>query len=106
MKKAPLMFLAFSGAIACAASYTKQFGDAGGLVIQYEVVTKKLEVSSMMVANSVSGTLTNTTKLPISCISIDPIVSGATYIMLGLRAISLNAGASQTFSKDGDDPYS
>jgi len=102
MRKASLMLLALSEAIACAASYTKQFGDAGGLLVQYEVVTAKIEVSSIMVENSVSGTLTNTTKLPIRCTTIDPIVSGTTYRMLGLRNVALDAGASQTFSKDGD----
>jgi hypothetical protein len=105
MRKAFLMFLTLSEAIACAASYSKQFGDAGRLLIQYEVVTTKLEISYIMVENSVSGTLTNTTKLPISCTRIDPIVSGTAYMMLGLRSVSLDAEASQKFSNH-DDVYS
>lgn len=102
--------LALSAAIGYAASYTQPFGDAGSLVIQYEV-TGIQETGDLMVqthntfTNTVSGTLTNTTKLPIRCKTIEPVahavahyVSPLVLMNLTLRGINLDAGASQPFS--------
>jgi len=105
MRKASLVagILVFSEAIVCAASYTKQFGDAGGLVIQYEMNTTTPK-NKMLFVNVISGTMTNTTKTTISCRTIEPIVpgfsSGPNFSgQGGLQFGSLEAGGSKTFSQ-------
>jgi hypothetical protein len=89
-------FLVFSEANACAASYTKQFGDAGGLLIQYEMTTTTPK-NKFVFRNIISGTLTNTTKVLIHC-AVSPIVPGYSG-SVGLD-VTLEAGASQTFSRE------
>jgi hypothetical protein len=104
--------LALSAAMSYAASYTQPFGAAGSLVIKYEV-TSIQETGDLLVdshghntfTNTVSGTVTNTTKLPIRCETIEPVahavahyVSALALMKLTLRRINLDAGASQPFS--------
>jgi hypothetical protein len=102
MRKAPLIVLVLFVAIASASTYTKGFGDAGGLVIQYEVVTTKTDFSPSLVNNTVSGTMTNTTRFPIRCGAIYPIVSGTRHEGLGVFNVRLDAEASQAFRQDND----
>jgi hypothetical protein len=107
MKKSPLIagFLVFFEAIGCAASYTKQFGDAGGLLIQYDWswMTSANPTTGSTFTNVISGTLTNTTKLPIRCKTIEPIVPGYSRSRGpgGLEhVVGLDAGALQAFRRE------
>jgi hypothetical protein len=63
-------------------------------------VTANIEPHGIPVRSSVSGTLTNTTKLPIRCTTISPIVSVNTYVTLGLRDVGVYPGVAQKFSID------
>jgi hypothetical protein len=106
MKRTPLIAasLALSAASSCAgSSYTKQFGDAGGLVIQYEVTSAQTgeRMSGLfegeVLRNTVSGTLTNTTRLPVRCTTIRPLIPRLVRSVPVVTA-SLDAGASQPFT--------
>jgi hypothetical protein len=80
-----------------AATYTIPFGEAGGLLIEYAVSTKR-EYS--VFRNTVSGKITNTTALPIQCVSIEPYSAGGRVSsLLGLVGLRLPAGSSQSFSR-------
>jgi hypothetical protein len=90
-------FLVFSEVTACAASYTKHFGDAGGLLIEYEMTTTTPK-SRLVFKNIISGTLTNTMNVLIRC-TIEPIAPGYSSAFR-LDDVALDAGASQTFSRE------
>jgi hypothetical protein len=76
---------------------TIPFGNAGGLVIKYRLTTTR-DSLGLLFRNAASGTVTNTTSLPVRCAIVAP--ANPEGIRLRILAIRLAPGASQTFSKD------
>lgn len=83
-----------------AQTFTIQFGDAGGLVIEYEVTTTQQYRGLNFFKNRVSGKITNTTELFIDCVDLEPVVKGqfSTPLTLHLIGVHLPAGSSKSFS--------
>ncbi|HEY3440424.1 MAG TPA: hypothetical protein VGK29_06725 [Paludibaculum sp.] len=84
-------------AVVSATTHSVSFGDAGSLVVESQVTTKK---KLGMFQNIVFGTLTNTTKAPLFCLSIEAVVPGPLTLPPSLYAIKIPAGQSVPFEKD------
>jgi hypothetical protein len=87
---------ASSGTPSPSATYTMSLGSAGGLIIDYRLISTPDSFS--MFRNQASGTVTNTTSLPVTCKQIAPAIFDASDLIV--FSIRLAPRASQTFSRN------
>jgi hypothetical protein len=98
LRELDLVSQAQIGAVPPFGTFTIPFGLGGGVVVDYQIETGSSYGG--MFQNRVSGRLTNTTGLPVECVSIHPVVAGTPEILLGITGVRLASGASRPFSQE------
>jgi hypothetical protein len=83
------LLFAFSPCVVRGETATVSLGGAGVLTVEYEVAS----------GGNISGTITNSTKLPIHCGSVWPVINGEREYIRTLIGLKLSAGESKIFSE-------